>query len=327
MGRIPLKDAKPLVWIKGTPLPRWDTSTGEQWCPVCQPLGDASALASDLKEQFEAVLENNKQWEERTGWKLGLVVTHHAAVHTQLSPAQAKPVGMALETLTLHLKKITSSLLLTPTRPGTLGLMLLWDKSAWEQFRKVMEGLYKPQELGEAWGSARDYNAYDHFATPHMYETPQTVRVRPPSCGATFIIARRQLNAATNQRAPFWLAEGFAAYGDYVVHKINRWFTVYDIKQIPIGDWMIDARKLAAEAKQRTWKEMMKRELRDWEAEDHVQTMAMVAFLLETEPAKFLDLTRRLKGGDDTVAALEDVYRVKLDDLEQRCTRWLLARR
>jgi len=224
---------------------------------------------------------------------------------------------MALETLTLHLKRITGSLLLTSTRAGTLELVLLWEKSAWDQFRKVMEELYKPQQLGEAWGSAREYNAYDHFLTPHMYETPQSVRTRPPSCGATFIVARRQLNAATDRRAPFWLAEGFAAYGDYTVHKVNRWYTVYDVKQVPVGDWMTEARKLAGETKLRAWKEMMKRELRDWEPEDHIQTMAMVAFLLETEPAKFLDVVRRLKSGDDEVAALEDAYRAKRDDLEQ----------
>jgi len=327
VGRIPLKDAKPLVWIKGTPLPKWDSVVGEQACPLCPPAADAATLAAELKEQFDVAIEKNKQWEERTNGKLALVVTRHAAVHTQLSPAQARPVGMALETLTLHLKRITGSLLLTSTRAGTLELMLLWEKPAWEQFRKVMESLYQPQELGESWGSARDYNAYDHFATPHMYETPQSVRTRPPSCGATFIVARRQLNAATERRGPFWLVEGFAAYGDYVVHKVNRWYTVYDVKHIPIGDWMADARKLAAEARQRTWKEMMKRELRDWEADDHVQTMAMAAFLLESDPPRFLDLARRLKNGDDTLPALEDAYRARLDDLEQRCTRWLLARR
>ena len=53
----------------------------------------------------------------------------------------------------------------------------------------------------------------------------------------------------------------------------------------------------------------------------------MVAFLLETEPAKFLDLARRLKSGNEEVEALEDAYRVKLDELEQRFTRWRLARR
>jgi hypothetical protein len=313
--------------MKGTSLPKWDVAVGERLCPVCQAAGDSAAIAAELKEHFEAAIEANRQWEEQTGWKLACVVTRHAAVHTQLSSAQTRAVGQALETLTLQLQRITSSLILTPTRPGTLGLVLLWEKSSWDKFRKVMERLYTPQELGDDWVPARDYNAYDHFVTPHVYETPQTIRTRPPTCGATFIVARRQLQTATDRRAPFWLLEGFAAYGDHAVHKVNRWFTVYDVKQVPVGDWLAEARKLAADSRLRPWKEMVQRELRDWEPEDHFQTMAMATYLLEAEPAKFLDLVRRLRSGDQDVAALEDAYRVTQGELEQRFTRWLLARR
>jgi hypothetical protein len=327
VGRIPVVDAKPLVWVKGTPLPRWETAVGQRLCPVCQVAGDSGAIAAELKQQFEDAIEANRHWEERTGWKLACVVTRHAAVHTQLSSAQARAVGMALESLTLQLQRITSSLTLTPTHPDTLGLVLLWEKVSWEKFRKVMEGLYTPQELGNDWGPARDYNAYDHFVTPHVYETPQTIRTRPPTCGATFIAARRQLQTATDRRAPFWLLEGFAAYGDHAVHKVNRWFTVYDIKQVPVGDWLAEAKKLAADSKLRPWREMVQLELRDWESEDRFQTMAIATYLLEAEPVKFLDMVRRLKSGDQGIAALEDAYRVTLDELEQRFTRWLLARR
>lgn len=327
MGRIPLKDAKPLVWLKGTPPPRWESVVGEQWCTICQPGNDPAALVAALKQDANLAIEKSREWEERTGWKLACVVTRHATVHTQLSPAQARPVGMALESLTGHLKKVSSSLLLVPTTAASLELVLLWEKPSWEHFRKVMEGLYSPEQLGEAWGPAREYNAYDHFATPHMFETPQSVRTRPATCGATFIIARRELYAATDRRAPFWLVEGFAAYGDYCVHKVNRWYTVYQVKQVPVGDWMAEARKLAAETKLRPWREITKRELRDWEPPDHMQTMAMAAFLIETEPARFINFVQRLRRGEDEGAALEDAYRASPDELDQRFARWLLARR
>src|SRR5437588_6140752 len=70
IGRIPLKDAKPFVWLKGTPQPKWDTAVGEQPCPVCQSGLTPAALAREFKEAVDAGLEKNKQWEERTGWKL-----------------------------------------------------------------------------------------------------------------------------------------------------------------------------------------------------------------------------------------------------------------
>jgi hypothetical protein len=72
---------------------------------------------------------------------------------------------------------------------------------------------------------------------------------------------------------------------------------------------------------------MLKRELREWEAADHVQTMAMTGFLLESEPAKFSDLLKRLRAGEQEVAALEAAYRETLEELERRWVRWMLARR
>ena len=183
-GRVPLVDAKPFVWVTGTPRPTGHAAIGEQFCPVCQSDEDAAALAVEAKAQLESALEKNKQWEDRMQGKLTCVVTRHATVHTQLTPAQARQVGLALESLTLHLKRLTGSMLLAATRPDTLELMLLWEQPAWDEFRKVMEGLYTLEQLGESWPSARLYNAYDHVSTPHMYETPQSVRSRPPSCGA-----------------------------------------------------------------------------------------------------------------------------------------------
>lgn len=328
VGRVPISDAKPWVWMKGSAAPKWDAATvGEQFCPVCQSEKKTSELVAEAKASVEAALEKNKQWEDRTGWKLACVATRQAVVHTQLTNVQARAVGQAIETLTLHMKRVTDSLLLASTRPDTLELMILWEKSAWDKFRKVMEKLYTLEQLGPAWTSAQLYNAYDHINTPHTYETPKSINIRPPSCGAVFIIGRRQLSLAADWHAPFWLAEGFAAYCDNVVHKANRWYSVYDVKTIPTGDWLVDAKKLASESKLRLWKDMIKRELRDWEAQDHVQTMAAAAFLLESEQAKFLKLLKRLRDREDQTAALEEAYKATLDELQDRCAKWLLARR
>jgi hypothetical protein len=314
--------------MKGTAAPKWDVATvGEQFCPVCQSGRKPSELITDAKSAVEAAIEKNKQWEERTGWKLACVVTRQAVIHTQLTSVQARVVGQALETLTLHLKRITDSLILASTHADTLELMMLWEKPAWDQFRKVMEKLYTREQLGPSWVSAQLYNAYDHIATPHTYETPKSINIRPPSCGAVFIGGRRQLSLAADWHAPFWLAEGFAAYCDNVVHKTNRWYSVYDVKTIPVGDWLVEAKKLASESKLRPWKDMIKRELHDWQPQDYVQTMATAAFLIESEPAKFLKLLKRLRDGEEQIAALEEAYKATLDDVQERCAKWLLARR
>ena len=47
----------------------------------------------------------------------------------------------------------------------------------------------------------------------------------------------------------------------------------------------------------------------------------MAAFLLESEPAKFLKLLKRLRGGEEQAAALEESYKATLEELEQRLAR------
>lgn len=325
LGRIPQENLKPFVWISGQPLPRPETFLDERDCPVCsggQPLDTERA-----RQQLEQAQQRNQLWSERTGWRVTSVVTRHAAVHGQLSTSQARSIGQALETLTLHLKAVTGTCVLTPTRPASFELFFLWERSGWDHFRRVLEKLFTLEQLGPEWAPARDYNAYDHVAIPHWYETPQSVRGRPPSCGAVFLVARRQLILATANFAPFWLREGFAAYGDYRCHGSNRWYSVYDVRRLPVGDWMAEARRAAAENRLRAWDEVLRRELRDWEWLDHVQTLAMTAFLLESEPARFLQLVRRLRAGEPLEPALATAYQRSLDQLAQQCSRWLLARR
>jgi hypothetical protein len=327
VGRVPVRDAKPLVWLKGTPHPKWETAIGEQPCPVCQAGVTLAAIAADFKEAVNTALEKNKQWEERTGWRLACIITRHAVVHTQLTTALARTVGNALEMITLHLKRITDSLAMTPTRPDTLELVMLWEKSSWDQFRKVMESLYTIEQLGESWYSAQSLAAYDHVQVPHLYDTPQTLRSRPPSCGAVFLAARRQVRVASDWKAPFWLYEGFGAYGDNVVHKLNRWYVVYAMDEVPVSDWLADAGKLASRSKLRPWAEMIQRELRDWTPDDHMQTAAMAAFLFESDPAKFLNFVGRLRRGEPEVPAVEAAYGTKLDELDAKFSRWIIARR
>jgi hypothetical protein len=55
--------------------------------------------------------------------------------------------------------------------------------------------------------------------------------------------------------------------------------------------------------------------------------MSMAAFLLESEPARFLDFVRRLAGGEKDTDAVASAYHASLDDLAERWSRWLLARR
>src|SRR5690348_4871336 len=66
LGRVPIGDARPWVWMKGSPHPKWDAAlVGEQFCPVCQSGHKAGELIAEAKARLNAALEKNKQWEER----------------------------------------------------------------------------------------------------------------------------------------------------------------------------------------------------------------------------------------------------------------------
>ena len=328
VGLVPIPDAKPFVWVDGQPAPKPEAAVGEQHCPVCRAGGDSAELVAAAKGRFERAQSKHAEWKERIGGRLVLVMTRHAALTTQFTFAQAKSAGQAVESLTLHLKRVSRSLALVPTRLGEYEQILLWERSAWDAFRKVMEELYTPMQLGDAWSLSKGFNSYDHVVTPHLYESPQTIRQRPLTHGPVFLAARRQVHLATRWKAPIWLAEGFAAYGDHAVHKANRWWSVYDPGKTPaVGDWLADARRLTKAGSVQPWDKLLRRELRDWEPDDYYQTLGIVAFLLEAEPGKFLALLRKLAAGDDQVAALEDAYRQPLAELDRRASTWLVARR
>lgn len=326
-GRVPLAGTKPWVWTEGQSLPKWADILDEQWCPLCRPDAPHSTLVSDLKARFENALKNHQAWEERTGFSLHCVLTRHAALHTQLSLKPARDVGSAFEKLTLHLQTTTNSLALTPSLPSDFEIILLLEKPSWDAFRLVMEKQYSPAQLGESWFAAQRLNAYDHFVTPHLYETKETLRLRPPSCGATFILARRQIQLAANWLAPFWLSEGFAAYGDLVVHGVNRWCTVYTNEKVPVTNWLAETRKLAIADQLLPWQHVMNTELRDWQNEHHFQSLAMVAYLLTDQPTKFLAYVHRLNMGEPPQVALETAYAATSEELQEKFSRWIVARR
>src|ERR1700754_3246628 len=54
VGLVPIVDAKPFVWVEGTPAPKPETAVGEQPCPQCGAGGDAAAVVAAWKDRFSA---------------------------------------------------------------------------------------------------------------------------------------------------------------------------------------------------------------------------------------------------------------------------------
>ncbi len=134
-GVVPLVRPKPFVFLEGSGSFRPADAAFAQFCPTCQPMADKDLLIQEVARQHETVLLKHKEWEERTGWRLVLVQTRHATIHTQHQPIEARRMGQAVEALTIHLQKTTGSLELTATQPGFYQQMLLFGEDSWEKFR------------------------------------------------------------------------------------------------------------------------------------------------------------------------------------------------
>ena len=324
LGFVPLVGAKPYVFVEGQGGHKPADAVHAQLCPDCRPIADKEALVADEKEQHQVATEKHKEWEERIGGKLVFVQTRHASIHCQHQPVQARRIGQAVEAMTIHLQKVTGSLELTLTRPATYQQMLLFGQPSWDKFRKVMEGIYTLEQLGQPWLPAREFTAYDFPDVPHAYTTPDRIRELPPEYQAVKFAATRQMMLATNWRAPEWLWEGLGAYCQQAALSDVRISTVYSSERGPKKVYHLrDARQQAALRQTRPWDDMIRRELRDFEPGDYPQSLGMVAFLLDSEPAKFLALLRLLRAGKDCQTALEEAYGKDLAALSQACSKWL----
>lgn len=323
-GLVPLTKPKPFAFVEGAgPFQAKDAVHAEP-CPTCQPKADRTPLVEQATEQHETTSLKHREWEEHLDGRLVHVETRHVSIHTQHQPAQARRIGMAVEAFTIHLQKTTGSLELTSTRPSTYQQMLLLGEPAWTKFRTVMETLYTQEQLGQPWLPARQFMAYDFPDIPHAYIQPERLRELPPEYQAVKFAATRQMMLATNWKAPEWLWEGLGAYGQQAALGDVRISTVYSSEKGPKAVYSFrDARQQASQRKLRPWPDMLQRELRDFEAADYFQSLGMVSFLLDSEPARFLDFLRLLKSGTFCQPALEEAYGKDLAGLQLANAKWL----
>jgi hypothetical protein len=331
LGLVPKTAAKPFVFAEGQAAFRPADAAIGQPSPLCQADGQAARLAAEAvaaaQREHERVLTQHAQWEERLGEKLLLVQTRHAAIHTQLKPADAKRAGEAVEQMTQKLARLAGSLAIVPTRPSGYAQIILWGEPAWRKFREVMEKLYTPEQLGGEWQNAGKGMMYDHIEVPHLYLTPKIVREAPAEYFAVKLAATRQVWVASGGRPPAWLIEGFAGYAQAVVLDSARVFTIYALDRGPKKPvTLADTARGAAAGQFRPWDKLLARELRDFETSDYVQSLAMTAFLFEDQPAKFISFVERLAQGEPAMAALEESYGQTASDLEAACSKWLARR-
>lgn len=96
---------------------------------------------------------------------------------------------------------------------------------------------------------------------------------------------------------------------------------------LPASNWMNEALKLFDGPKPPSLAFTGGRELSQMHVEDMLCAYALAAYFVEGRPQETPDLLRRIGGGETTAAVVQDIFKLSMDELQQRVTRWLKERR
>jgi hypothetical protein len=318
LGVLPLDPARTYIHVEGDPAPKPEDAVR---CRFADPHEDIAPLVEAERMRLKTGNARHFEWEQKIGYDLVRVETHHIVVHAQLPVEEARRVGMALEAMKIHLQKLTGNLVLTPLRPDIDEMVIVFGKFRYLDLLKIIEQMY-PGKLGDSWHLLPELAGGTVDRTSFSY----TQRGGwPPAHMAVFQAGGRSIRKATDSRAPYWLVEGFAAYCERAVLRQNLVHSVrYENKDVLIGnDWLLAAHTLARAGKLTPWDEMLARDLRDYQLVHYVQACAMVAYFFESDPQKFLDFAEQIKLGRNSKQALETAYGVPVRQLEDKWLEWL----
>ena len=260
-------------------------------------------------------------WEKKTSWQLVRAETRRATLHSQLPPNDTQRVALALEAMNQHVEGLTGSLELTGTTPANCNVIVLFQKPNYLQFVNLLKADPVSGPARQDWslvGEVAGTWVKDTIFYRYSPDGP------PPEHQAVVLVAAFQLRTATNYKDPPWLNVGYSAYCENTTLKANRVNALeYALTNLQIDpDWSLAVRRLAAAGGLKPWNEMFPKLLRDYKAEDHLTAYAMVAFLIQYKPQKFLDFIKETKGGLGSAEALEKAYGEKVPELQQR---WVKA--
>lgn len=320
-GLVPLKNPQPYVWMEGQQVPKGANAVREQFCPNCKPDADNAQLAAAEDLRLKTAMDVHLDWEKKTSWQLVRAETRRATLHSQLPPADTQRVAMALEAMALHLEGLTGSVELTATNPSNCNVIILFQKPNYTQFVNLLK-------VDPLFGPARqDWSLVGEVAGSWVKDTifyRYTPEGPPPEHQAIALVSSYQIRTATGYKDPAWLNVGYASYCENATLHANRVNSIeYALNNLQIdADWSLAVRRLAAAGGLKPWNDMFPKILRDYQAEDHLTAYAMVSFLIQYKPRKFLDFVKEIKGGLGAAEALEKAYGEKVPELQQR---WVKA--
>ena len=320
LGILPLKEPRVFVHIEGMPAPKPQDCVRARWT---DPDKDPQLLIDAQAERLKTAGVRHQEIEKKLFYGLTRVETHQLVLHTQLPLAEARKTALALEAMKTHLQQATGTMMLSPLRVEEDEMILVVGRANYMRLLKMVE-VENEGNLGESWHLLPEVSGGTVGRTSVFYV--QEPFLYMASHQAVSKAAGLSIQKASGERCPQWMVAGFASYCENVVLKKNLVRKVnYQINETPIGpNWALEVKRLAAARALKPWDQVMKLELRDFEAIDYIQSYAMTAYLFQRDPQKFLDLLELFADGGEVTPSIEKAYGQSTAELQTDWVRWLL---
>jgi hypothetical protein len=323
LGLVPPERFSPYVHVEGQPTPDATESICGRYCPECQGGKSLDTLLAVETERLKTAPERHEEWEKELQMRLTRIETHSIVIHAQVPLAEARRVAMAMEALTHHLQQLTGNLVLTPRRPATDDLFLFVDKPSYLRLTALLKEEPRYSRVNFDLLERLSGGSLDRIT--FLQRTAGGV---PLENMAVHGSAYRQIQIASRRGARPWLCDGFAAYCEFAVTRQNLMHTI-DAQSVDVrlaSNWELLLRQLARTSGVRTWDEMFKKELAEFETIHYLEAKSVVGFLLR-EPDKFQDYLEQVAVGVEDGEALAEAYGKPVKELETEWRRTLGLRR
>lgn len=317
----PFEKFQPYYHVEGQKAPKPEACVPWRFCPACSADQDIQDLVTQEAERLKTAGEKHKEWEGRTKLAMVRVETRHVTLHAEMPLQLAARQGEAAEALTRHLQTLTKSVVLTPSRPQTFDLVILWDTPGYQRFVQTAKNLPEfagtedwdliLQVAGFAGNGVKVYNAFRNQQTPCEHMTISQV-------------AEHQIYMATDRRCKSWLGVGFPYYCEFALKRKNLVSRVkYMLGERPLGDnWNTELKRAAAARKLRPFEDMFPLDLRDYQPADHLMCFSMVSYLIRSNPEAFVRFVLLIRDGKEDKEALETAYGVTIQQLQGEWEKW-----
>jgi hypothetical protein len=322
-GHIPLRPRTPYYHVEGQPAPNAAAAVPWRWCPKCSGDHEASEFVEVETERIKDIKRTNQLWEERAGYKFARVESRHFTIHCDLStPEMVHKQGQAAEAVIAYIQQQSQTVFLTPTRPNTAELVLVWDKPKYIKMIEICQPIDEFKGVSD-WNLIAQCGGFAGRLT--RISNANQAKSAPPEHMTISEVALRQMSVAAQGKDKDWLGLGFTYHCESAVtNKVLIHYIDYQVNETRLGDnWTNEARKYLSQGKLRKWNEMFAWELRNWEARDHLSAYAMVSYLFRSAPKRFVSMVMAIRNGADDVEAMETAYGRKVADLERAAAQWI----